>query len=83
MQIAFITVGIYFFWACALRMACWTIYHHSYGDCSAHPGCRAMIPNSTSGYCTVVRILPLAASVTATLTEEVPRSIPNKSIVQF
>src|SRR6185503_9728350 len=61
-------------------IAFWVKAHQPSGDCSAQPGCKAMIGASSSGYCAEATTFCAAASTTETFTDEVPISIPNNNI---
>src|SRR5256885_4416566 len=75
------SIGLYFFEACAMRIACCTSLHHLSGDCSAQPGFEEMMGDSVSGNCADAMQWCVCASTIETLMEEVPTSIPSRSIV--
>jgi hypothetical protein len=55
--------------------------HHTSVSCSAHPGFNAIIFISSEGEKAEARHLPVSPSITEAFTEELPKSIPNKSIL--
>src|ERR1700679_3703800 len=63
-----------------ISIAFWVCSHHISGDCSAQPGCKTMIGDSSSGYCAEAITFCDAASTTDTFIEDVPISIPNNNI---
>src|ERR1700754_4492406 len=62
-------------------MAIWVCSHHISGDCSAQPGCRAIMGDSSSGYCADASAFCDAASTTETFIEDVPISIPSNNMI--
>ena len=58
-----------------------TYLHHKCGSCSAHPLCTASIGISVAGSVTAQGHSPVSTSNKATLTDELPTSIPNVYII--
>src|SRR5690606_18878606 len=57
--------------------------HQISGSCSAQPACGLWIASSVSGWVTDPRLLPLCPSMTESLTDELPISIPKNSIISL
>lgn len=63
-------------WVAACRLA-----HHCSGSCSAHPFFLAMISISCLGEKSLATHIPVCASTSEALTDELPMSYPNKYIL--
>ena len=72
---------------CALArifsVASLTCCHQVSGCCSAQPGCLATISNSRSGEVAEARALPVPASISVALIEELPTSYPSSNAICF
>ena len=59
-------------------VACRSSVHHISGSCSAHPAWCEMMGASVSGYCALATVMPVEASTSDALTDDVPMSYPSR-----